>query len=220
MRKINIILCIVIALFCMVSVASAELTTIGTVTYKSMDYNLIWDNDNGNGQSVIWIDYSSALNVGNQKWQQQMDWVAGLDEELTYNLDGYSISWEEDSWRMPDAGLVPNTIAEMTHLHYVELGLGSTSYPTPLITNEELNATNFDNLINVRPYWTADVNAVFPNKSYQFVFGRGEERYNFQVYGGHVLPIRDASISAVPIPGAIWLLGSSIIGMIAIRKRN
>ena len=212
----------VVMLFCMVSVSSASLTTIGTTTYNGADYNLIWDNDNGNGQSVIWIDYSSALNVGNQKWQQQMDWVVGLENELTYNLDGYSINWEEGSWRLPDAGLALATVAEMNHLHYVELGLGSTTYPAPSISNEELNATNFDNLINHQPYWTADTYEHDPSRAWQFYFGRGTSTTFGKVYGGHVLPIRDGSvsISAVPIPGAVWLLGSGLMGMLAIRKRN
>lgn len=39
--------------------AFAALEVIGTATYQSNSYNLIWDDDN-NGNSVIWLDYTNA----------------------------------------------------------------------------------------------------------------------------------------------------------------
>lgn len=73
-------------LLTMTGLAQADLTTIGTATYDdgtgSKNYNLIWD-DNNKGNSVIWLDYSNALT----NWTAQKAWAAGLDSNLTYNLN-------------------------------------------------------------------------------------------------------------------------------------
>jgi len=76
--------------------AQATLTTIGTATYGGSDYNLIWDDDN-NGNSVVWLDYSNDWPT----WAAQTAWAAGLDGDLTYNIDSaYSVSWTDDDWRL------------------------------------------------------------------------------------------------------------------------
>jgi len=78
-------------LLCMTSVVHAALTTIGTATYKGKNYKLIWDDDN-NGNSVIWLDFSNDV----LPWQDQMDWAAGLDSDLSYNIDAaYNVTWDD-----------------------------------------------------------------------------------------------------------------------------
>jgi len=52
-KKELICLGVAVLMFSAVGSAKATLTTIGTVTYGGMNYNLIWDDDN-NGNSVIW----------------------------------------------------------------------------------------------------------------------------------------------------------------------
>lgn len=39
--------------------------------------------------------------------------------------------------------------------------------------------------------------------------------YDVDAYGGSV----NASLNAVPIPGALWLLGSGLIGMVGVRRK-
>lgn len=75
--------------------AHANLNVIGTATYNSSDYNLIYDDD----LNITWLDYRNA----GDSWQNQVDWAAGLntDEVLTYNFNpGLTMTWSND-WRLP-----------------------------------------------------------------------------------------------------------------------
>jgi len=141
-KKKLIGLIVVLVLLSMIGMAQATLKVIGTGTYSGTDYNLIWDNDN-NGNSVIWLDYTNA----ETDWQSQIDWAAGLDNQLTINWNhGISVSWNDAGWRLPATvngawqysceGTVSSATAtagyyftnsEMGHLYYTELSKpGST----------------------------------------------------------------------------------------------
>jgi hypothetical protein len=76
------------------------LTVIGTATYGGTDYNLVWDDDNGGGEDVVYLDYdySDGAFVNHP---QAIAWASGLDAALTINLlPGCSVTWS-GSWRLP-----------------------------------------------------------------------------------------------------------------------
>ncbi|MHC4343295.1 MAG: Calx-beta domain-containing protein [Planctomycetota bacterium] len=76
------------------------LTVIGTATYGGTDYNLVWDDDNGGGENVVYLDYdySDGTFVNHP---DAIAWAQGLDAALTINLlPGYSVTWS-GSWRLP-----------------------------------------------------------------------------------------------------------------------
>jgi len=210
-------------LLCMAGIANAALTTIGTATYGGSDYKLIWDNDN-NGKSVVWLDYTNTAS----DWSPQMNWAAGLDQNLTYNLNpGYSVTWDDTAWRLPDADVSGDIVgyyktgSEMGHLFYTELGLdGSSGYILP----GELNASEFDNLLGYKNfYWSATEYPGYPTSALDFRMYNGYQGSHFKAStysDGCGLAVRSGQVSAVPVPGAIWLLGSGLLGLIGIRRRN
>lgn len=210
-------------LLCVAGIANAALTTIGTATYRGSDYKLIWDNDN-NGKSVVWLDYTNTAS----DWSPQMDWAAGLDSNLTYNLyPGYSVTWQDPAWRLPDADVSGDIVgyyktgSEMGHLFYTELGLdGSSGYILP----GELNASEFDNLLGYPNwYWTATEYPGYPTSALDFRMYNGYQGSHFKAStysDGCGLAVRSGQVSVVPVPGAIWLLGSGLLGLIGIRRRS
>ncbi|MHC4344323.1 MAG: Calx-beta domain-containing protein [Planctomycetota bacterium] len=59
--KAKIAICAVAAICAFVTVpAGATLTVIGTATYDGNDYNLVWDDDNGAGTEVVYLDYDDS----------------------------------------------------------------------------------------------------------------------------------------------------------------
>ena len=201
----------------MTGMANAALTTIGTATYGGSDYNLIWDNNN-NGNSVVWLDYTNYPHAP-AWWWTQIDWAAGLDSSLTYDIDAaYTVSWSEADWRLPSAGADPEwgygkIHSEMGHLFFNELGLSSDA------TAEQLNATNFDNLI-ASTYWSGTVWAGNPGSAWQFSLTSGIQEFHHKDWSGYGLAVRSGQVSAVPVPGAIWLLGSGMAGLVALGRRR
>ena len=187
MKKKLIGLTVIMVLLGMIGIAQATLTVIGTATYNSTNYNLIWDDDN-NGNSIVWLDYTNSIGT----WQNQIDWASGLGSQLTVTLNpGYStdIDWST-GWRLPDTvdgpfsygfegdpnedGMYGYTAgynlanSEMGHLFYTELGnIGSINPDGSANTNPGApdyflqNTGDFGHL-NPVLYWSDTTYVSFP----------------------------------------------------------
>ncbi len=232
-----------LALLCMNGLARAALVTIGTATYGGSDYKLIWDDDN-NGNSVIWLDYSEYPDT----WQRQMDWAAGLDSAITsYNLNpGYSVTWTDPAWRLPATvdglgvygyegdpdhdGVYTYTYgynlanSEMGHLFYTELGnLGyvATDGTQPQPGWGLQNTGDFDHLItSFDGYWSGTEYAPNLDGAWLFSMYNGEQNANPKYVPFYGLALRGGQVSAVPIPGAVWLLSSGLTCLLFLGHRK
>ncbi len=213
----------------MSGMAQAELTTIGTATYSGGEYNLIWDDDN-NGQSVIWLDVVNDP----ASWKDQNAWATGLESQLVYNIDSaYAVTWTDTAWRLGstvDGPYVPGydgsttggyniTSSEMGHLFYVELGnpgeydtSGDPQSPCGLI-----NTGEFNSLIE-NWYWSGTENSNL--YAWAFNMENGNQANPRKDNLGLGLALRGADVSAVPVPGALWLLGSGLTGLVVLGRRR
>ena len=226
--------------FLLTSQAWAALTTIGTATYQGAEYNLIWD-DNNNGKSIVWLDYSSGRNT----WENQVAWAASLNEDgvLTYNIsEEFSVSWTGE-WRLPTAvdgvsvtGFDGTTTAgyniatsEMGHLFYEELG-ETGYYDTSGNTQSgwNMSLTNKGDFENIRTpmwninYWTGTGTEYVSDPedwawSSDFIYGGQGLGHKDTAY--FAMAVREIQVSTVPVPAAVWLLGSGLLGLVGIRRK-
>lgn len=220
-----------LVLFGMAGMADAALTTIGTATYNGADYKLIWDDDN-NGNSVIWLDYSNTPAA----WSAQVAWTAGLDAALTYHIDAaYKVAWDDADWRLPSTVDGPYkygydgstttgyniTSSEMGHLYYDELG--NLGYLDPAGNSQAgfglQHTGDFDNLTDESWWWSGTENAANPVRAWAIYMPHGYQGYLVKSGSGVGLAVRSGQVSAVPVPAAIWLLGSGLTGMAVLRRR-
>jgi hypothetical protein len=228
-------------LFCITGISQAGLTTIGTAQFNGVgtEFNLIWD-DNNNGNSVVWLDFSNGLAT----WENQKSWAAGLTGTLTYNTPGYIVNLGTNSWRLPATvdglhvfgyegdpdgdGNYAYTVgynlanSEMGHLFYTELG--NKGYYAIDGTNPQpewglKNTGDFDHLSSSDWYWSDTESANGQNFAWYFAMGYNYQDERTQTHFGRGLAIWEGQVSAVPVPGAVWLLGSGIIGLAALRRR-
>ncbi len=213
--------------------AQATLTIIGQAHYGGQNYNLIWEKDSPFG-SIVWLDYTSYYN-----WANQVAWASSLNTPgtLTYTIDPlYSLTWRGD-WRLPatvdgypDYGFDGTTkggynitSSEMGYLFYTELGnrgdrdICGNSQPGYGLKN----MGPFQHLVG-DVYWSGTENFYLRlfGLDYAWIlnFNDGEQWVTSKGDTLYALAVRPADVSVVPIPGAVWLLGSGIAGLLGLRR--
>jgi len=189
-------------------VSWAALETIGYGYHidgsKVVKNALIWDKD----IDVVWMDYSNPRNT----WGNQDDWAGGLDAEMFVELlPGYSVTWDDSQWRLPDAhnqdGTGPSsgynvTTSEMGHLFY------------------EKNVSEFTEL-KASWYWSGTEYADNTDDAWNFFMPNGYQDYDDKSHNYYYgLAVRSGQVSAVPVPGAIWLLGSGLAGLTVLKRKK
>ncbi len=230
-----------------VGMAQASLTTIGTATYNGSDYNLIWDDDN-NGNSVVWLDYTHPADIWlnqvnwasglgsqltvtlNPLYTTDIDWTTGWRLPNTVD-DGQMavLGFEGDPNGDGDysytAGYnLPNS--EMGHLFYTELGNagyqntdGSWNTLPPAPDYFLQKTEDFEHL-NSSYYWSGTEYAATTSNAWYFRTQTGYQHANSPKSSGfEALAIRSGEISVVPVPGAVWLLGSGLAGLVGLRRK-
>ena len=204
---------IMLLVFGIAGLANADLIVRGT---DSLGNKLIYDDD----LDITWYDYTKSY----ETWDDMVLW-AGL---LTISYAGSTL----DDWRLPatvdgpfewgydgtTTGGYNISSSEMGHLYYEELG-NLARYDTsgdPQSGWGLQNTGDFDNLI-ASGYWSGTEYAGIPGVAWDFSMGTGVHDFDngYDFYG---LAVRSGDVSAVPIPGGIYLLGTGLISFAGIRR--
>ncbi len=239
----------ILLLLSTINPAMASLTVIGTAQYDdgsgTKTYKLIYDNDlPGNGtQGLVWLDYQHETDT----WQNQVDWASGVGSHLTITLNpGYVANFDwATGWRLPSTvdgpyeygyegdpdgdGVYSYTAgynlanSEMGHLFYTELGnlgqLDTDGNERDGMDYGLRNRGEFEHLFSTW-YWSGTVYSSVENYAWYFSMYYG----NQDIYGlsttNYALAVHPGTVSTVPIPGGVWLLGSGLLSLMGIRRRK
>jgi hypothetical protein len=156
--------------------------------------NLIYDTD----LNITWYDNPNYETI---VYASYVTWAAGL------NVGGVT------GWRLPTT--TSSTTGELGHLFFVELQNTTTT--------GFANHGPFDNIGVIQDgryggFYANDGGAV-----YYFDFDSGTQGPvdpQYWYWNIHAIAVHDGNVggSSVPIPAAVWLLGSGLIGLIGIRR--
>lgn len=186
---------VTIALVLSTNVNAALLERLGGLAYYDDVANLTWLAD-ANAAMTSGYDADGRMN-----WQQSMDWAAGL------TVGGV------DGWRLPDSDTClyyDCTGSEMGNLYYNVLG--NTSGSGSLRTNDG----PFSNIQNYSYYWSAtEYNAGARDFS---MYDGIQGIIDYKSVEVHAWAVRSGDVSAVPVPTAIWLFSSGLIGLIGVAR--
>ena len=179
----------------------------------SLGNKLIYDTD----LDVTWYDftYETWDNIG-ATWSEGTIWA----EDLIIIFNGTIF----DEWRLPSSGDAPKrdyvqTESELGYLFYNALS-------NPGFRDENGNIQNPYGLINTGPfenlvadhYWSSTQTGT--NSAWYFDLDDGYQSYGNMANHERVIALMAGDVTAVPIPGAAWLLGSGLIGTVFLRRRS
>ncbi len=178
---------------------------------------------------LTWLADANAAGT-TMNWANANAWAAGLD------VAGVT------GWRLPDTIDVDNDGATYTSIYQgVDYGYNITTHSelSNMFYNVLGNLAYYDTsgnsaqpgwgLTNTGPfsnlqsygYWSATEYA--PNTFYAWTFYMN---YGSQGYSGakansyYAWAVQSGDVSAVPVPAAVWLFGSGLLGLIGVARRK
>ncbi len=153
-------------------------------------------------------------------WDNANTWANNLD------YGGF------DDWRLPTAKNQDNSgpcakfgcsESEMGHMFYNNLGgtagqsILSASDPNNYLEGNGGPLTNVQSYV----YWSGTEYAPFPGGvAWYFTTANGYQRHDGKGNDIYAWAVRSGDVSAVPVPAAVWLFGSGLVGLIGFSKRR
>ena len=176
--------------------------------------------------ALHWIDaMNNANHLGFNDWRlPTLSPINGTSFQTNFTNNGTSdrgygatgIGWQDSS---------NNSVSEMGHLYYSTLG--NLGFCTPDNGNPSgctaqtgfglNNVGQFTNLQSDR-YWSG----VELNSSLAWGFGtdNGSQGASSKDNNFFALAVRPGDVSAVPVPAAVWLMGSALLGLAGFRRKK
>ena len=225
---------------------SADAALIGRLaaTPGGTDYQAYYD-DVGD---LTWLaDANYAMTSGYDAdglltWAEANAWAAGLSvggvtgwrlpdtnpvNGTTYNSTfafdgstdvGYNIS-------APGTVYAGSTASELANMFYNVLG-NTGYYDTSGVTtgctepNYCLTNTGPFGKVSIRHYWSATEYARIPEWAWLFEMGTGYQLMFSKTVYSSAWAVQSGDVSAVPVPAAVWLFGSGLIGLVGLARRK
>jgi len=156
---------------------------------------------------------------GLMTWADANNWAANLD------VAGVT-GWRLPDTVQPDAGCSIQIAdisygyscsgSEMGNLFYNVFG-GSVG--SSITTTHNANYDLFSN-IQSNSYWSSTDYAPYYVYAWFFDMNNGNQNFTYNYYGSSGWAVKSGDVSAVPVPAAVWLFGSGLIGLISLAKRK
>ena len=154
----------------------------------------------------------------------QMDWDAANAWAGTLNIGGVGAGGAGSLWRLPDVDRDGNGVI-------VDCSIGA---PATCVDNEDGNlyhsyginagATGVFSNIQGGSYWSGN-QAPLAIQAWKFGFGTSgpasglaDDVNKTNLF--YAMAVYDGDVAAVPIPAAVWLFGSGLLGLIGVARRR
>lgn len=224
------VLSLSIALLASTSAHAALISRLGGQAIYDTDLNITWIADANLAQTQT-FGVAGISDYGQMNWYAANDWIAAMNAA---NYLGFS-NWRLPTTVQPDISCIPNGfslfyvggpgcyVGEMGHLHYDEFGgTYAISYSLDDLADpgDPIELAKFSN-IQIVKYWTSTSLENDPDRAWNFSFAFGSQDALYKADAPlHVLAVRDGDVGVVPIPAALWLFGSGLLGLAAIGRKS
>ena len=147
------------------------------------------------GQNLTWTK-DANLN-GAMDWTTAVAWANNLD------YAGYT------DWVLPN-------LEQLTTQFSTNLGEASGSS----ITASHNDSYNLFTNVQSYVYWSGSEYAPAPTFAWYFFTINGTQNFYLKDDQYHAWAVRPGDVAAVPVPGAFWLFGSAMVGLMGLKRRK
>ncbi len=218
---------------------SADAALIGRLaaTPGGTDYQAYYDD-------VLDITWAADANInGIDSWVNQNAWAAGLDiggvtgwrlpTVSPLNGVNFQTSFTNDgstdrgrNVNRPGTVFGGSTASEMAHLFYNTLG-NVSDYDVTGVFDDGcagsclVNTGPFSNVQSLGDdsvYWSGS--ELSSSNAWNFDIFQGAQSHNSKSFELFAWAVHSGDVSAVPVPAAVWLFGSGLIGLLGVAKRK
>jgi len=187
---------------------------------------------------LTWLADANYAQTSGYDADGQMTWQAANDWATQLTVGGVG------GWRLPDTIDVGNNGATYTNLYQgVDYGynittqselsnmfynvLGNTSYYDTSGVATGCTAPNYC-LTNTGPFsnvqsngtWSGTEFAVNTNNAWLFFFIDGSQVSSNKNNSFSAWAVQSGDVSTVPVPAAVWLFGSGLLGLVGVARRK
>ena len=222
-----------ILMLCFSSVQAALESRLGGQAYYDTTMNITWlTNANLAASNTFGVGGINA--DGTMPWDTANSWITAMNAAGGTGYLGFN------NWRLPtmldtgtsgcdsaftgtdcgynvQTGSAATTVySELASLWYDTLGnlawfdtSGNPDQPGWGLSN----TGPFSNLQSYN-YWSGLEYAPVTNEAWMFIFGYGNQTSDDKSYDFHAWAVQSGDVGAVPVPAAVWLFGSALLGLI------
>ena len=190
--------------------------------------------------------YAGADSTGRMDWTTAKTWAADLvyggysDWRLASNspVNGSSFDYNYAHDGSTDRSYnITSPHSELAYMYHVNLGLksyydttGNSQSDFGIFGNGTVNGVDSTTLgqTNVKlvnnlqsyAYWSGSEYAPYPPNAWYFDTHLGSQVNDFKSYQLYAWAVRPGDVAAVPVPGAFWLFGSAMVGLMGLKRRG
>ncbi|RDH85023.1 MAG: hypothetical protein DIZ80_03135 [endosymbiont of Galathealinum brachiosum] len=192
------------ALVLSTSANAALIERLGGLAYYDDVADLTWLADSNYARVTGDGGPSGAMN-----WADANAWAAGL------SIGGVG------GWRLPEADASCLSLYNCTNSDMGSLFYGALGNVAPTLSN----TGPFSNIgFFAWEFWTATEysppNYPFDYVAWSFDMRLGSQNDSDKVNSAQAWAVQSGDVSAVPVPAAVWLFGSGLVGLIGVARRK
>lgn len=166
------------------------------------------------GGQAYYDDVADLSWTANASINGSMNWAAANAWAASLNINGIT------GWRLPEYNCANNDSmcvgSELNNMFYNVLG---GTFNVPIGTSHNVNYDLFTNIAD-SGYWTGTENISSPGRVWGLNMTKGVYYSSKTFYNAHAWAVYSGGVSAVPVPAAVWLFGSGLLGLVGIARRK
>jgi hypothetical protein len=81
------------------------------------------------------------------------------------------------------------------------------------------NTSTFNNE-QMYAYWSGAENATNPRNAWYFYNVLGNQGFTNKGVQFHAWAVSPGQVAAVPVPGAVWIFGTGLVGLLSLKRRG